>query len=1244
MANCNNNTHPLQRGGTSQQHRLLPAQSPGSAPLMDKGPMDWMVWGSRLSTKLQYYNHQLLAAGNLEPFFAADVAARLAMLATHPLPVIPAFTREQLLVLTLSSNTSKIVVLRRTFTSLFDVVVGYMQKVDATHLHLQRIEQQQPGLLAGIDFSFQLHNHIQTRLAPMLSRILAYYKAATASGLTDNTAPGIIDIFNEPISTAALVINEGLSISWWNGHSSWADYESSITPEPSIFGIGATVAAKIQHAARHNFFAGLLDDTSGSAALLVALSGKAVAKLTAQWPYHAPHYTLYLTWLQLLEHARHSMNGLTARHLECYYEKVLQLKRRSPKADSAYLVLELHKSVSQTALQKNVLFAGGKDGSGAEIFYASTRETVLNKAKIASLQSMYLADEKDIMGGVSQTDLLFASPVANSSDGLGKPLTQPLGEWHPFVNKTFGNGSLLSIDMPLASVGFAVSSHYLRLKEGKRKIVLKLNTSQNTALAGKQVLVFITTEKEWLAIGTVAFSAVKMNDGATDGVAISFTIGADSPAITGYSSKIHGHRFSGSEPILKVLLPNNGSTNALTLPAVAQTALLRADLEVQVGEITGAYNNEGLKNLLLQNDTGVLNAAKPFQPFGNEPTPGNALIVGSEELFYKPNAQLQLNVQWKDLPASTGDLDFDYDEEADYQSVPSTNGPYYPEIDFQTLEAGNWVTRGAKLNLFPASAGKLLPNAVYQSPSLPSKLFLQPYNSYSAYSAGATAGFVRLQLRHDFGHRNYRHAHTWYLMEKGKNNPNVSEPTSPYQPVLQSLSLSYKAACSSSPGEQNPPLQWWQLAPFGEAQALTNGATLLPSLIQFDGDVQAQGSLLIGLENVAGGQTVSLLFQLLEGSENPLQAKPEQHLNWQYLAGNQWSDFPGDAIDDGTAQFIQSGIVHLVLPADASTEHTLLQPQLLWLKATVAKAPDAICKIIGIHTNAIEAIRVLPEHKEMERLVAEKGTINKMNQPNGLVKKVDQPYASFGGRASEAGEPFYVRISERLKHKDRAINIWDYERLVLEHFPEIYKVKCLNHTKLSGSVADGNLQYNEVAPGYVTIITIPNLWQRNDADPLKPYTKASTLDGIQQFLKSRASCHVQIATAQPQFEEVRLAATVVLADGYDDAPYYRLLLQQELTAFLSPWAFGQNTELDFGGSLHKSVLIDFLEELPFVDYLTDVQLFHKAGETAVESGDVEEVMASTARSILVSAATNKHLFTVLTPHSLPANKVKCKDV
>jgi hypothetical protein len=69
-----------------------------------------------------------------------------------------------------------------------------------------------------------------------------------------------------------------------------------------------------------------------------------------------------------------------------------------------------------------------------------------------------------------------------------------------------------------------------------------------------------------------------------------------------------------------------------------------------------------------------------------------------------------------------------------------------------------------------------------------------------------------------------------------------------------------------------------------------------------------------------------------------------------------------------------------------------------------------------------------------------------------------------------------------------------------------------------------------------------------------------------------------------------------------------------------------------------------LEELPFVDYLTDVQLFHKAGETAVESGDVEEVMASTARSILVSAATNKHLFTVLTPHSLPANKVKCKDV
>jgi hypothetical protein len=214
---------------------------------------------------------------------------------------------------------------------------------------------------------------------------------------------------------------------------------------------------------------------------------------------------------------------------------------------------------------------------------------------------------------------------------------------------------------------------------------------------------------------------------------------------------------------------------------------------------------------------------------------------------------------------------------------------------------------------------------------------------------------------------------------------------------------------------------------------------------------------------------------------------------------------------------------------------------------------------------------------------------------------------------------------------------------VLQAFPEIYRVKCLNHTRISGSADDGTLLYNEVAPGYVTVITIPQLQNRNDADPLKPYTKASVLERISSYLSERISCHVRLITAQPQFEEVRVACRVVLLKGYDDTVFYEEQLQQDVTAFLSPWAFGGAGGLDFGGSLHKSVLIDFIEERPYVDVITDVQLFHTPGETAVESGDLDDVRASTARSVLVSSHASKHKFTVELQSSISEATEHCDE-
>ena len=64
------------------------------------------------------------------------------------------------------------------------------------------------------------------------------------------------------------------------------------------------------------------------------------------------------------------------------------------------------------------------------------------------------------------------------------------------------------------------------------------------------------------------------------------------------------------------------------------------------------------------------------------------------------------------------------------------------------------------------------------------------------------------------------------------------------------------------------------------------------------------------------------------------------------------------------------------------------------------------------------------------------GTISKLSERIQAIKSVSQPFSSFGSRAAETDTDYYQRVSERLRHKNRAITLWDYERLILQKFPE----------------------------------------------------------------------------------------------------------------------------------------------------------------------------------------------------------------
>jgi hypothetical protein len=311
--------------------------------------------------------------------------------------------------------------------------------------------------------------------------------------------------------------------------------------------------------------------------------------------------------------------------------------------------------------------------------------------------------------------------------------------------------------------------------------------------------------------------------------------------------------------------------------------------------------------------------------------------------------------------------------------------------------------------------------------------------------------------------------------------------------------------------------------------------------------------------------------------------------------------------------------VTLTLPAEISNQNSLLEKGKHWIKAVVEKDIDAVCDLILIQAQAAKVELVQDEATQVEfrQKIAAK-TISKLVENIPAVKTITQPFDSFNGRTRESDEHYYVRVSERLRHKQLAITIWDYEHILLEQFPQLYKVKCLNH---SGFYDDKGVNvFCENLPGHVTVVPVPDLKNNTHANLLKPYTPIGLINNIDEYLKKITSPFVKLHINNPQFEEVRLEFEVQFHDNLD-VSFYTQLLNQEIEKFLCPWAYSTEVEIPFGSKISKSVLLNFVEERPYVDFVTCFELHHllRDGETVLfEKHDIEEAVATTSRSVLVS--------------------------
>lgn len=826
-----------------------------------------------------------------------------------------------------------------------------------------------------------------------------------------------------------------------------------------------------------------------------------------------PQLALFISFLRLLEESRSRFNLLPKRHLDFYYQEVLQIHREPAISDQAHVFFQLAKKAKQVLIPKGSLLDAGKDKNNNAIIFKTQDDLLVNQIKITELKSVY----------VNKSKQLFYAENAKMKDGIEAEFGDPKEGWHPF-----GHDKTCGADHCLASpkIGFFMGSSLLQLSEGVRTIGISFNTDSKKYSSFFSAE--ITGENGWMPLINSEDMAFESHAAFENKHQICFQLPAFEKATAAYSQDVHGENYDTDLPVIRFYYKHKShKLNTLSLLKTES-----CELQVYV---------KGITELKSQNAQGLLNTKKTFMPFGALPKKGANWYVNHKEL--------------NDRIITDGTLYVNRAEDSNFDISLSENTVDMQKSSLQfiiknqpvlTNYMPNFYFTNYALKTSPASGLSQLNFLQKNITDKGLKLELKTEHNLIAKVNVKTTGSDTNK--------------TYTIDQKQGNN---------IPPTLESIYLDYTAKAID--------LSFGHIHPFG-SHMLDNekDKPLVPD------EYINKSFFYMGLENAQILDTVSILFQVKEGSENPLKTPPK--LTWEILTNTGWKTQQNEEflLLEETNHFIKTGLVKLKIPKTASSESTLMPSNRCWIRAHMSGDYDALCKLIDVKAQAILAERVLnPKTENSSHLPAER--ISKMINRLAQTKAVIQPFASFNGKAKETNKAYYLRVSERLRHKNRAVSVWDYERLLLEEFPSIYKVKTLNHS----TFIDGKL-YNK-APGCITIVVIPDLTKRSVFDIYEPRFPASELSEMKNFLIERVGGQVEVSVINPQFRKVRITAKVKFYEGKDEN-YFKKATEKDITRFLSPWAFDINSDIVFNTSVHSSSLLYYLENLDYIDYIENLKI------------------------------------------------------
>lgn len=731
----------------------------------------------------------------------------------------------------------------------------------------------------------------------------------------------------------------------------------------------------------------------------------------------------------------------------------------------------------------------------------------------------------------------------------------------------------------------------------------------------------ISTDIGWYEIAN--YNAQFDVSGLIHTLVLSFELNESQPAFINAESTLHSNtqadeallKLTTGLPTIKVLLAEDAEFYLYSL--LENLIVVSNSIDVEV---------KGLNNLMIHNDTGPVDTSSPFQPFGAQPKNDQSLIISSDEFSYKQIKKLDINVQWHQLPKVTGGFEQYYQ---DYQ-LGIKNEDF--QVCSSVLINGNWHHPNVEQTQMLFSLNKA--NQLHEKSTLSihhCELFQPATKTEHAsirYHSNSLSGFCKIQLSGKptaFAHAAYPHVLNQKLVSNIKKKAKQKPLNEPYTPLVNKISVDYQAQTKINVEQlsvlNRTPNQHHivTLNPFGAqtlAQAYQEGnGYLIPQYSNAN-------HLYIGLDIKEQINTpISIYFDLMESSVN----KPRSNLpiiEWAYLAGdNDWQLIPAkEILQDTTSGFLKSGIIRLNLPSQAlqhlnskNATHESLNPigimdtSQFWIRISTQESATQFCQLNGVEINALELVR---DQSDAPSTSLAAGSISKTQRSLFCVKSIYQPRDSRVGRAKENEYDWVKRSSERLRHRQRAITAWDYERLVLEEFDFIDQVKCF-------PCLDVNTRALPVkkAPGHISLVVIPAAQQQTPEQLCTPpkMISAIELNRIQKYLQSMACDGIKINVCNPNYEYLQVRCSVVFAQQTAEAnPHHAL--NTALIHYISSWGnYGPTRQFEW--AYYEDEITAFIHDLPYIEFVTALSLLKVTHLNKDEYVRTDSVLVNKHRNI-----------------------------